>query len=249
MIRNFIIKRNMHLLTKFKHVISSFLLLFSGSSYAQDHTFGSWAGWFNNVKFSAKWGLNNDIQFRAGTNWGENSMLLIRPGINYYVSPKQTVAAGYAATLVTNELPATGKRLTEHRLWQQYIITGKLGRTVLQHRFRLEQRFLMRPKETAFAQRARYFIRGMMPIGTSSGDTFTQGMFIALQNELFFNIQNKAALNGHFFDQNRAYAAVGHRFSPRYDLEIGYMNQFLLRNEVMPNMFTHIAQIAFYTRW
>jgi len=242
----------MYLLAKFPSRVLAFtaaLMFLSHLSHAQDHVFGSWAGWFNNVRFSEKWGMNNDIQFRAGKDWGENSMLLIRPGVNYYINSRQTAAAGYATTLVTNQLSAGGQRLTEHRIWQQYILTGSLGRTAIQHRFRLEQRFLKRPDETVFAQRLRYFIRGMIPFGARSSGPFNRGAFGALQNELFFNIQHKSRLNGNLFDQNRAYAAIGFRFSPKYDLEVGYMNQFLLRKDPSSNTLTHIAQIAFYTRF
>lgn len=236
----------------FKHPIRLFtpmvLLIFCAQqSFAQDHTFNTWFAWFNNAKFSEKWGMNNDIQFRAGKNWNSSSLLLIRPGVNYYVNERHTASLGYATTLVTNELSTNARRLTEHRIWQQYIINDKILGVSTQHRFRLEQRFLKRPDETAFAQRARYFIRGIIPLDRPLNGQFSQGIFMALQNELFFNIQNKDALNGKLFDQNRIYASMGYRFSSRYDIEVGYMNQFLLRS-TQSNAFTHIAQLAFYTR-
>lgn len=214
---------------------------------AQDNQFGNWYAWFNNVKFNDKWGMNNDIQFRAGRDWTENSLLLIRPGINYYVNDHQTASAGYATTLVTHQLTEGQRRQTEHRIWEQYIITGKLFNISVQHRFRLEQRFLKQAVETVFAQRARYFIRGIIPMNNPVGQPFNKGWFMALQNELFFNIQHKGKVNGSLFDQNRAYIAFGHRFSSKYDLELGYMNQFSKRN-TQPNLLNHIAQIAFYTR-
>jgi|SRR5690606_6667573 len=224
------------------------LTIISPHLYAQDYAFANWAAWFNNAKFSEKWGLVNDIQFRAGKDWSNNSLLLIRPGINYYIDSKQTVAAGYATTLVTGQLAAGGRRLTEHRIWQQYILTGRLGSAAIQHRFRLEQRFLRRPDETIFAQRFRYFVRGVIPFTRASEDAFTRGPYGALQNELFFNIQHNHRLNGHIFDQNRAYVAAGFRFSRRYDLEVGYMNQFLVRKDPAPNLMSHIVQLALYTR-
>jgi len=227
-------------------ILLSFLAI-NSSAFAQNNSFGYWNAWFNNVKFNQKWGMNNDVQFRAGRNWGDNSLLLIRPGVNYYVNSNQTASLGYATTLVTNHLNEGQHRLTEHRIWEQYIITGKIFDIPVQHRFRLEQRFLKRPQETAFSQRARYFIRGIIPLNVPLKETFKQGVFAAVQNELFFNIQHKNVVNGSVFDQNRAYLAVGYRFSPKYDLEAGYMNQFLKRT-VSPNQFTHIAQIVFYTR-
>ncbi|WP_134090802.1 DUF2490 domain-containing protein [Olivibacter sp. XZL3] len=223
-------------------------LVIPGTSLkAQDNQFGNWYAWFNNVKFSSQWGMTNDIQFRAGRNWNENSLFLIRPGVNYYINANQTASAGYATTIVSNELAEGQRRLTEHRIWEQFIFTGKLFHISVQHRFRLEQRFLKRPIETVFTQRARYFIRGIIPLTTPLKQTFTEGSFVALQNELFVNIQNKNNVNGSLFDQNRAYLAFGYRFSPKYDLEVGYMNQFSKRSS-HPNLLNHIAQVAFYTR-
>jgi len=34
-------------------------------------------------------------------------------------------------------------------------------------------------------------------------DSFYQGVFVALQDEIFMNIQNKNNINNSFFDQNR----------------------------------------------
>ncbi|PPK99473.1 DUF2490 domain-containing protein [Parapedobacter indicus] len=223
------------------------LSLFTLQSVAQEHVFNSWLAWFNNVKFTDKWGMNHDIQFRAGNDWSSNSSLLIRSGINYYVNQRQTAALGYAATLATHELATDASRLTEHRIWQQYIITGTTLGVPLQHRFRLEQRFLKRPDETAFTQRARYFIRSVIPLRSPSDQPFHRGIFTSLQNELFFNIHNQKATNGKWFDQNRAYVSIGFRFSEKYDLETGYLNQFLVR-KAAPNSMIHSWQIAIYTR-
>ncbi len=229
-----------------------FLIIIHCSSiiptYAQDHIFGSWAGWFNNVRFSEKWGMNNDFQLRAGRSWNDNTLLLLRPGVNYYVNERQTASAGYATTLILRPRPYGQTAISEHRIWEQYIITGRIIGIPVQHRFRLEQRFLQRPAGAVFSQRARYFLRGIIPLATEVRAPFAKGPFISLQNELFFHIQNANALNGFLFDQNRAYTSLGYRFSAKYDLEIGYMNQFLLRSAGTQNGMTHIAQLAFYSR-
>jgi len=234
-----------HLIIPF--IAFSVLALSPRSCNAQDHALGTWAAWFNNVRFSERWGMNNDVQFRAGKNWQTSSMLLIRPGVNYYVNARQTASLGYATTLATHELPAAAHRLSEHRIWQQYLISGKLWDIAVQHRLRTEQRFLKRPDETIFTQRGRYFIRGIIPIKRSLKEQFDQGAFASIQNEFFFNLQNKTALNGRVFDQNRFYTAAGYRFSRQYDAEVGYMNQLLVRNTA-PHTFLHIIQLALYTR-
>jgi len=59
-------------------------------------------------------------------------------------------------------------------------------------------------------------------VGATGPRPFTQGFFAALQNEVFVNIGDPSPVNGKFFDQNRAYLAVGYRWSRQFDLEMGY---------------------------
>ena len=76
---------------------------------------------------------------------------------------------------------------------------------------------------------------------------FTKGMFAALQNETFFNLQNKDQLNGSFFDQNRVYIAAGYRFSKKVDIEAGYLKQSV--NGRTNNTNNNVGQLAIYTRF
>jgi len=108
----------------------------------------------------------------------------------------------------------------ENRIWEQYIFSLKIGRTLMQNRFRLEQRFIQRSTNDVFAQRLRYFARAIIPVKKQK-DSFYQGVFVALQDEIFMNIQNKNNINNSFFDQNRIYGAVGYRVNSKLDLEVG----------------------------
>ena len=78
-------------------------------------------------------------------------------------------------------------------------------------------------------------------------DPFYQDLFVALQDEIFMNIQNKNNINNSFFDQNRIYGAVGYRVNSKLDLEVGYMNQYI--NGIMNDVSNNIIQMALYTRF
>ncbi|MDB5126108.1 DUF2490 domain-containing protein, partial [Mucilaginibacter sp.] len=78
-------------------------------------------------------------------------------------------------------------------------------------------------------------------------EVFTRGPFLGLQNEIFANVQNNHKVNNHFFDQNRAYVAVGYRLHKKADIEIGYLNQFV--QQVSSSYFNHVLQAAIYTRF
>jgi hypothetical protein len=206
-----------------------------------------WFVWFNTYKFSKHFGLSFDGQVRSADDWGYVKNVLIRPGLMYHFNAKNNVTLGYAFIGSYNKLePPSKNSLTENRIWEQYIYNAKLGRTSLVNRLRLEQRFIEQQTDNVFAQRLRYFVRAVIPVNKPQ-KTFDKGLFVALQNEIFLNIQNKEVTNNSVFDQNRAYGALGYRFSKKVDIETGYMNQYTngLANDVSNN----IIQLAIYTRF
>lgn len=201
----------------------------------------------NSTRFNEKWGLHLDVQLRTADNWDGVRNFLFRPGATYYINKNSNATLGY---LLTNTFlkqdGAQDNTLTEHRIWEQYILTHRIKPVYAQHRFRLEQRFMETAGGDVFSQRFRYFFRAIVPVLVAT-EQFVEGPFVALQNELFFNIQNKEQLNGKLFDQNRAYLAAGYRFSKSFDVEIGYLNQFIDGRSV--NTTNNAIQLALYTRF
>ena len=208
------------------------------------------SGWFfflNNTKFNKKWGLQFDAQIRSADDLGYVRNTLIRPALQYFINDKHNVALGYLWQTTDLRLVGTSKNLfNEHRIFEQYIYTHKLKSIFASHRFRVEQRFIERANEEVFSQRFRYFFRLVQPLQKTAA-SFDKGVFVALQNEVFLNFQNKEKINNSVFDQNRLYLAGGYRFSKKVDLEVGYMNQ------AVKNFTNHtnnsIVQLAVYTRF
>lgn len=244
------IKRQM----KIKIVLAALLSFIATSLFAQ--TINQNTGWLflmNTTKFNDKWGMHFDLQLRSEDDWKNVRNLLVRPGVTYYINKNSNATLGYLFTqtylpdLIILGIGNPKKALTEHRIWQQYIYNHQPWKgATLSHRFRLEQRFIERQTDDLFSQRLRYFVRLVQPLQKQEG-AFSKGMFVALQNELFFNIQNKDQLNGSLFDQNRAYLAVGYRVSKSFDIEAGYMNQSI--NGADRNTMNNVAQVALYTRF
>jgi hypothetical protein len=225
-----------------------FTICFSLTLSAQTiHENTGWLAWFNSYKFSKHFGLTSDVQFRSADEWQYVRNILIRGGLTYHFNSKSNVTAGYAFVGSYNRLPEPSKNsLTENRIWEQYIYNLKFGQASLQNRLRLEQRFIERQTEDIFAQRLRYFVRTILPLQKQKS-SFSKGVFAAVQNEVFFNVQNKDRINNSFFDQNRLYGAIGYRFSPKVDLETGYMNQYT--NGATSDVSNNVIQLAVYTRF
>lgn len=229
-----------------------FLLAFLSPAdlFAQASRFGAWAALFHTQRFGERWGASFDGQFRFTNSSLQLQNILLRPSINYYFKGNTVAALGYAY-VTTNGQDAAGTHTfrPESRIWEQLIFNSKIGTSsTLQHRFRLEQRFLGNTtglNDRYFAQRLRYFARAVIPFHADS--SFVKGPFLGLQNEMFLNVVNKDKVNRHFFDQNRAYIAFGYRLSKKVDLELGYLNQYIKRPDSY--LINHVVQTAVYTRF
>lgn len=223
------------------------LFVFKISS-AQTNEFTGWGAWFHSQRFSKHWGVLFDAQFRSANHFNYLRNPLLRPAVNYYFDKNKQLAVGYLFTGTHRKTEVENIFRVEQRIFEQFIVTHKIGTgNTLQHRFRLEQRFVNSQGNQSkyFAQRLRYFARGIIPFKKDS--VFTKGAFVGLQNEVFVNVQNQTRLNGQFFDQNRAYAAVGYRLNKRVDLETGYLNQYI--NQAEGYTLNHVLQLALYTRF
>ena len=209
------------------------------------HENAGWFASFNNYKLSGPWTLYFDAQVRTADNWEFVRNVLLRPGVTYVINPRNSATIGYAYVLSYSRNPSAKSPLSEHRIWEQYIYNLPIGKTSIQNRFRLEQRFIERQTEDVFTQRFRYFIRTIIPLEKQKV-SFSKGFYLGLQNEIFLNIQNKEKINNSIFDQNRIYGAVGYRLSPKVDVETGFMNQYV--NGMTTDVSNNIIQLAAYTR-
>lgn len=215
----------------------------------------AWLVGVNSTKINQNIGLTFDMQLLSADHLAYLKNFMFRAGFSYYITKQHSVTAGYFQnqTFSQNDvLPFPGAKplknpLLEHQIWEQYITTHQINGVFTMHRFRLEQRFIERNGgEDFFAQRFRYFIRMIKPLQKKK-DTFKGGVFIALQNEVFLNVQNNKELNGSLFDQNRTYFALGYRFSPKFDIDAGYVKQ--IKHGVKNNTINNIGQLVLYTRF
>lgn len=232
-------------------------LSFLGST-AQSQTNG-WLASFNTIKTGKKTSLHVDVQWRSADQLHYTQTFLSRAGLNYHINKKLTLTAGYAFIHNYRNISGADGYLNEHRIWQQLLVNQRIGSINIAHRIRLEQRFLpqatvenneLKRTGSIYANRFRYFSRALLPFKTESGAMsdvpFSKGFFVAAQDEVFLNIGNKENVNGKTFDQNRLYFAVGYRLNKSFDMEAGYMNQYI--NGRSADVNNHIIQLASYLR-
>ena len=233
-----------------KAVFLSCIIIGSGLSLSAQTQFSGWIATFHTYSLDKKFSIHFDGQWRSTDQVQHMQTLLLRWGLNIKVRKNMTATGGYAYIHNRRVITGISGYAPEHRFWEQFIVSHKFGRGSLAHRFRLEQRLIgksfidnneFKNDGNVFANRFRYFFRAYIPIVEAKGP------FLALQNEVFLNYGDKSVVNGKVFDQNRAYAALGYRFSKAFDAEVGYMNQY---NSGTNNAFVnnHIFQVATYIR-
>ncbi len=193
-------------------------LLLSKFSHAQRSDAGNWFIYFGNQQLNKKWSWWNEVQYRNYNFAGDLQQLLLRTGISYNLTENNNnVLLGYGFIHSQNYLPNTNdKRGTnEHRLYQQFITRQNFGKVFIQHRYRIEERFL----PTDFQVRFRYFLSFNIPLNNKTMTANT--IYLSAYNEIFLNAQNS------IFDRNRLYGALGYVINKHFKVEAGFMAQTL----------------------
>ena len=202
----------------FKFLIITSALILSKFSHAQETDIGNWFIYFGNQQMDKKWSWWNEVQYRNYNFGGDLQQLLLRTGISYNLTENNNnVLLGYGFIKSKNYVPNSNEKTStnEHRMYQQFITRQNFGSLFIQHRYRIEERFL--PED--FQIRFRYFLGFNIPLNnkTMTNETF----YVSAYNEIFLNAQNS------IFDRNRLYGALGYVINKNFRTEAGFMAQTL----------------------
>ena len=208
-----------------KKLLLPILLLFISTLTIQaqetgEDNLGAWSMLFTTSRVSEKLSIHGEVQYRnyeVGKNFNQ---LLLRTGLNYHISDKAMATFGYGfiSTDPTFPEPDGEENISEHRIFEQFVLRNSIGKFKFSHRYRLEQRFIDNPISGNDTQhRARYFLRVTYPI--------TEDWFLTAYDEIFVNLQEP------LFGQNRLYGAIGYKLTKNVSAQLGYLkNHFEGRN-------------------
>ena len=236
-----------------KNKIGLSILLIIGAKgvLAQKHTQKieqAWAAYFNQTRFSNKWGMWLDAQLRTKDDFFNGlSQSLVRPGVTYYVNDNVRLTAGYAHFWF---YPADNhNKITqpEHRLWQQVQWFTKYKRNRTIQALRLEERYrrkILNDSTLAsgytFNYRLRYNFSWQIPL---SKEIKKGSWALVLNNEVFVNFGKQITYN--YFDQNRFFTGFAYNTTPTSYLQFGYMNIFQQLASGNSYRSTSIARVAY----
>jgi len=195
----------------------------SGRVYDQNPH--AWVSWNGDHAVKGRWGVHFDAQWRRenmGLSWQQYQ---VRPGVNYQWSRHVLLTLGYVYTRTYpyGEFPARFA-IPEHRVYQQALIRQNAGKVRLQHRLRMEQRFIRyatapQPPVT-YQNRFRYLLRAEFPLKKTASSEW----YVPVGNEVVIGIAPNYGARP--WDQNRAFVGIG-RSTRRFAVDVAYLNQFL----------------------
>lgn len=142
----------------------------------------------------------HEIKGGAGVNFGKAHSVFL--GIGDYTT--YTYPGNY-------EKPVTTK---ETRFWEQLILNNNIDRVKIEHRYRVEQRWV----NGEYFNRFRYRINPIIPINHSKITAKT--LFVSAFDEIF--LTNEAP----YFQRNRFFAGAGYQFTNLFALQAGWIRQF-----------------------
>lgn len=194
-----------------------FLTILSFSASAQTTKTGTW-GIFTALMpgdSAHRWGGYAELQLRANSAFSQFQYYETKAGISYDLDKYFTalIGGGRYTTYDYNNLGA-GPTTIEARLWEQMSVSQYLSRIKLEHRYRVEQRWL----NGIYRNRFRYRLNLFIPLNSKKIEAKT--WFVSVFDEIFLNNQEPN------FERNRISAALGYQFDKKWIVQGGWINQY-----------------------
>lgn len=202
-----------------------------GQRLADNNGIG-WAAGFFTINLNKNFSLLAEYQWRRDniiTNWQQS---LARGGIQYNFNKEVSAGAGYGYIISYpyGDYPAGPHRVPEHRVFEQLTWRDQRGRVTLDHRMRMEQRFLGKVTQTAadynvtgwnYLNRVRYQLKATVPLNHAemSDKTF----YASAYNELFVGFGKN--VNQNVFDQDRTTLQLGYKVNKTVRFDAGVLYQ------------------------
>lgn len=214
------------------------------STFAQTHRISDenshiWVSHWGDQRFHDRWSFHTEGHWRRADLGARWQQLLLRPAINFHLNEQVLFTEGYSYYInYPYSTYSIGFQNWEHHLWQQIQLTQAISRVRVQHRFRLEERFIARLKADeddpshgvfdsyGYQNRFRYRVWVTIPLGAH--EKVAPGVFTAnLYDEVFLSFGDPARLD--HINQNRISALLGYQVNEQMNVLGGYLYQTIQR--------------------
>lgn len=199
-----------------------------------------WISHLGDHKVTDHWGFHTEAHVRQAELGAMPQQLLLRPAINFHLNPEVMFTAGYSY-YYNHRYGAwpIAVESWEHQAYQQVQFTARTGRVALQHRIRMEERFIAVLEADPLSEngfsfdtyiyQSRFRIRLMatLPLGAHE-KVEPKTWFLSAYDELFLNFGDNARLD--LMNQNRISGLFGYQLNKPCGVQIGYLLQTLQRH-------------------
>lgn len=190
---------------------------------------GNWIGATSSLRFSDHWNLFLQGEVRTWEMLYNLNELLWRIAPIYDINKNSLVSIGYVRVDTWPYEEELYDKFDENRFYQEYLVKHPWGKVKVNHRFRVEQRWITTTEYgTEYSNRLRYKIGFTIPLGKPKVEPGTY--FIKALNEIFVDVDRF----DYWFDyeeravglnQNRLMATVGRQLTKLSSFRIGFMWQ------------------------
>lgn len=204
-----------------KSIYSLLLFVFSVSN-AQTNpvNYNMWYQYLMNAKLDDKMTLTALSQYRSFDMLLDARLFVAAAYVDYSIDKKISVGGGGMFLLLESyDKNNNKKERSEKRIFQQATIADNIGRTLISHRFRIEERFLNNPNE--FIVRLRYLTSFRIPLNKATEKQILYGI---IKNEIRIS-----AIKDKPFDSDRITIGTGFNLSKKSALEINLISQLAER--------------------
>ncbi|MFN3875530.1 MAG: DUF2490 domain-containing protein [Flavobacteriales bacterium] len=226
-----------------RHLLPALLLiagaLDASAQRVTDPNANLWVSHWGDQRFADRWSFHTEAHWRR-TNLGRDwQQLLIRPAVSFHLNEQVLFTLGYSYyfNYQYGTYPITFQN-REHHLYQQVQLSGQaIGHVRLQHRFRMEERFIAKMKASedyplqseldryTYQSRFRYRVWLTLPLGHEQVEP---GVLTAnFYDEVFLNFGDSRRSD--YIQQNRVSALLGYQVSKPFSILAGYLYQTIQR--------------------
>lgn len=184
--------------------------------FAQNDKTGSWNIANLTYHLNNKFALYTEVQARSQLLINDFFYHEFKGGIFYYLPRNNSLFFGFG-NYETYTFPGDFKRpvtANEYRIWEQFVLNNNIGRIKIEHRYRIEQRWI----NSKYFNRFRYRLNPVVPLNNST--MLPRTFFVTAFEEVFFTDKTP------YFIRNRVFAGVGYEFTKLFIFQIGFIRQF-----------------------
>lgn len=212
-------------------------------SQSQRLTDSNKIGWYTyngDHQVAKKWSIHTEYQWRRIDFIRSWQQSLARIGAVYALTLEVNLSSGYThlVTFPYGKYPVADLLVPnrEHRVYEDVEWTQLLYRFNLQHRIRLEQRWMGESSVPGkhqidsweYASRIRYQLEIQYPLQGSTIDDHE--FYLTAFDELFLNLGQE----DNVYNQNRILGGIGYQYTENLKLEVGYLHQITRQSDLDP---------------